>query len=119
MIKWTQQMFDEMRKDWNNSTLVGWKLYYEDGATVDSTQIKFKDAMQTGVLILLKWYKRSKGGYSVEVQNGLDFYVLYSDTAESFDLPEEIKLGRNVTRPMFDEVLKIARADKTPVTEMI
>ncbi|MHA2401569.1 MAG: hypothetical protein ACXADH_01140 [Candidatus Kariarchaeaceae archaeon] len=117
--KWTTQKFEEMRKDWSNNTLVGWKLYYFDGTIIDSTQMKFEDAPQFGIEVFLKWYSRKKGGYSVEVQNGLDFYVLYSDIAESLDLPKEIKLGKNLPRENFDELLKIARADKTPVTEMV
>ena len=65
------------------------------------------------------WYKKKKGGYSVEVQNGLDFYVLYSDIAESLTVPKQIKLGKNLSGEKFDEFIKIARADKTPVTEMV
>ncbi len=118
-MSWTQEDFEEMRKDWSNNTLVGWKLYYADGKTIDSTQIKFDDAPQIGVEVLLKWYKRKKGGYSVEVQNGLDFYILYSDIAELLHLPNTIKLGRNIPRKYFDELLITARADKTPVIEMI
>ena len=119
MSNWTHEDFENMRKDWNNSTLVGWKLYYADGSTIDSTQMKFDDAPQIGVEVLLKWYKRSKGGYSVEVQNGYDFYVLYSDVAEDLKVPKQIKLGKNLPREYFDEILAKARADKTPITRMI
>lgn len=94
-----------------NSVLVGWKLYYADGSRVDSTQIKFDNALPRGAEVLLKWYKM-KDKYFVEIQSGLDFYVLYSN------ITEHAKLGHNIRKEKFEEILKIAKNDKIPITNM-
>lgn len=115
---WTHQDFESMRKDWGNNSLVGWKLFYTDGSTITSAEMSFNDAPQNGIQVLIKYYKREKGGYSREVQNGLDLYVLYSDQAEQLDLPPDIKKGENLTNQRFEELLALARADTEIVTEM-
>ncbi len=116
---WTHEDFKLMRKDWGNNTLVGWKLIYTDGTEICSSDTKFDDAPQLGVQILIKYYRRAKGGYSREVQNGLDLYILYSDQAEQLELPPEIKKGENLTNRRFQEIIEAARADEETVTEMI
>lgn len=118
-MDWTHEDFELMRKDWGNSTLVGWKLVYTDGTTITSAEMQFNDAPQLGVQVLIKYYRRAKGGHSREVQNGLDLYVLYSDQAERLDLPPEIKKGQNLPNRVFQEILTAARADEEIVTEMI
>ena len=118
-MDWTHEDFEDMRKDWGNNTLVGWKLFYTDGSTVTSAEMPFNDAPQPGVQALVKYYQRAKGGYSREVQNGLDLYVLYSDQAEQLDLPPEIKKGQNLPNRVFQGILERARADKQIVTEMV
>lgn len=117
-MAWTHRDFEEMRKDWGNNTLVGWKLFYTDGSTVTSAQMRFEDAPQQGVQVLVKYYRRAKGGYSREIQNGLDMYVLFSEQPLTLDLPPEIKLGENVSNARFYEVLGAAREDAEIVTEM-
>lgn len=116
---WTHEDFELMRKDWGNSTLVGWKLIYTDGTEIRSTDMLFNDAPQVGVQVLIKYYKRAKGGYSREVQNGLDMYVLYSEQPLHLELPPEIKKGENLTNRRFDEIMKYARADEETVTEIL
>lgn len=116
---WTHEDFEDMRKDWGNNTLVGWKLIYTDGIEITSAQMSFNDAPQVGVQILIKYYKRARGGYSREIQNGLDMYVLYSEQPLGLDLPSEIKKGENLTNKRFEEIVLYARADKEIVTEMI
>ncbi len=115
---WTHQDFEEMRKDWGNNTLVGWKLFYSDGSAITSAQMRFEDAPQQGVQVLIKYYRRAKGGYSREIQNGLDMYVLFSEQPLTLNLPPEIKLGENVSNPCFYEVLRAAREDAEIVTEI-
>ena len=117
---WTKQDFEEMRKDWSNNTLVGWKLVYHDGTEITSKQMRFDDAPQYGIMFLVKYYKRKKGGYSREIQNGLDFYVLYSDVAESLTIPPQVKLGKNVPMAQFKKMLQKERDCKCEaITEMI
>jgi hypothetical protein len=116
--KWTQEMFEDMRKDWGNNTLVGWKLIYTNGTEIRSTDMPFNEAPQTGVQVLIKYYKRAKGGYSREIQNGLDMYVLFSEQPLYLDLPLEIKKGENLPSARFDELLEYARADEEIVTQM-
>lgn len=91
-----------------NSVLVGWKLYYADASVIDSTQMKFENAPNGGTEVLVKWYETDEGKYSVEVQSGLDTYVLDSDT-------KNVKLGHNIRKERFEEILNIAMADKIPV----
>lgn len=118
MMSWTHEDYERMRRDWGNSTLAGWKLIYTDGTEIRSSEMAFADAPQDGVQILIKYYKRARGGYSREVQNGLDMYVLYSEQPLVLDLPPEIKKGENVTMDRFEEVLAYARTDREMVSEM-
>lgn len=115
---WTDEDFELMRKDWGNNTLVGWKLFYTDGATITSEQMLFNDAPQVGVQVLIKYYRREQGGHSREIQNGLDMYVLFSEQPITLDLPPEIKKGENLTNQRFDELLALARADEAIITTM-
>lgn len=111
-----------MRKDWGNNTLVGWRLWYADGSSIDSTQMKFDQAPQVGVAALIKYYKRANGGYSHEVQNGLDLYILFSDKAEDLVLPPQIKKGKNMPNGEWDKLLasirKFERDAGNAVTQM-
>ncbi len=116
---WTHKDFENLRKDWGNNTLVGWKLIYTDGTEIRSSDTEFNDAPQLGVQVLIKYYRRAKGGHSREVQNGLDLYVLYSDQAEHLELPPEIKKGENLTNKRFQEIIEYARSDEEIITEMI
>jgi hypothetical protein len=117
-MAWTHQDFEELRKDWSEPALVGWKLIYADGSEIRSTDMPFDAAPQYGVLILIKYYRRPKGGHSREIQNGHDFYVLRSGRAESFAIPPQIKAGKNVSNRRFDDVLRRARADPEIVVGM-
>lgn len=118
-MDWTHQDFENMRKDWGNNSLVGWKLFYTDGTTITSAEMSFNDAPQDNVQVLIKYYKRESGGYSREIQNGLDMYVLYSEQPLSLNLPPEIKKGANLTNQRFQKLLTLARADEEVVMEMI
>lgn len=118
MKKWTQKDFEGMRKDWNNSTLVGWKLWYTDGSFITSNDIKFDEAPQAGVQALIKYYKRSKGGYSREIQTGLDMYVLYSEQPLDLELPPQIKKGENLSDEDWTKFNKMVRDDKDMVESM-
>lgn len=116
---WTHNDFARLRKDWGNSSLVGWKIFYADGSVVRSTDTKFDDAPQDGVEVIKKFYRKRNGGYSWETQNGLELYVLYPDIAEQLVLPPQVKKGKNITNQRFDEILGEARADEEIVTRMI
>lgn len=138
MDDWTQEKFEEMRRDWKDRNLVGWKLYYTkrhrlvlpasslivpngaDIAAITSAQIQFDDAPQRGVQVLKKFYRREKGqGISPEVQNGLDMYILYSINALNIGLPPQVKLGENLDHREFRTILDAARADREIVAEMV
>ena len=99
----------------DDSILVGWKLYYANESIIDSTQMKFDNVPRSGIEVLLKWYKIDKDKYSVEIQSGLDYYVLYSNITEQ----EKFKLGHNIRKEKFEEILEIAKNDKIPITNMI
>ena len=90
--------------------LVGWKLYYADGNIVDSTKMKFDDAPEGGVQVLLKWYEVNNK-YSVEIEDSLHTYMLYSNMKKA-------KIGHNIRKEKFEELLNIAKADKVPVISM-
>jgi len=92
--------------------LVGWKLYYADDSIVDSTQMKFDDAPQSGVQVLLKWNEINKNEYSVEIQDSLHSYVLNSNMKKA-------KIGHNIRKGKFEEILSLAKADKIPVISMV
>jgi hypothetical protein len=117
-MTWTQEDFERMRRDWGNNTLVGWKLIYTNGRQIRSTDMAFDNAPQHGVQILIKYYEKAKGGYSKEIQNGLDFYVLFSDRAMGLEIPPQIKCGENLPRKQFDALLAEARADEEIVVGM-
>lgn len=114
----TNEAFDEMRKDWGNNTLVGWKLVYSDGSEITSRDMAFVDAPQDGVQVLVKYYRRAKGGYSKEIQNGLDMYVLFSEQPLFMELPPEIKKGENLSGVKFHALLDAVRQQTDVVTEM-
>ena len=119
MTKWTQADFEEMRRDWIDGNLAGWKIFYWDGTTVTSRDCKFEDAPQRGVEVIIKYWKRAKGGYSREIQNGLDLYVLHPFEALDIDVPPKVKVGLNLPPERFAEILAAARADKEFVVEML
>ena len=115
---WTQADFDRMRLDWKDRNLVGWKARYADGSTVTSREARFEDIPQRGLQVLTKFYRREKGGYSKEHQNGLDMYILYSIDALELDLPPQVKLGKNLPYSEFRRILDSARADQEIIIEM-
>lgn len=118
---WTEDDYEDLRKDWGNNTLVGWKAIYDDGNKrweIRSTDMLFVDAPQEAIQVLIKYYEKAKGGHSREIVNGLDLVVLFSEQPLYLDLPPEIKKGKNLTNKRFDEVIEFARADKEIVIGM-
>jgi hypothetical protein len=108
-----------IRTDSGNSKLVGWKLFYTDGSTASSMSTKFNDAPQLGVQALIKYYRRKLGGYSREVQNGQDFYLLYPEIAEQLSMSDQVKVGKAITNAAFDEIMAEVYGDKEVITRMI
>lgn len=118
-MPWTHEDYIAHRKDWNNSTVVGWKLWYVDGTFITSKDMLFDDAPQDGIAALIKYYKRSKGGYSREVQTGLDMYCLYSEQPLEIDLPPQIKKGENMPQLEWDALHAHIRACETQESEPV
>ncbi len=90
--------------------LVGWKLYFSDGNSIDSNQMKFNDAPTGGVQAFILWYEVSKNKYDAEIQHSLHLYTLDSNSNG--------KIGQNIREGRFEEILNIARTDKVPVINM-
>ena len=118
--KWTTEDYLKMRQSWENGSLCGWKIFYSDGTTLTSKDCKFVDAPNDGIEVLIKYYK-TKTGYSREIQNGLDLYLLKPiDALEIADqLPNKVKIGRNLPYGEFRKILDSARAENKIVSEMI
>lgn len=78
----------------------GWKIWYADGSTADSSTFAWADAPATGVEVVMVYHD---GGYR-NIVRGRDEYTLPGESAT--------KLGLEIPVERYREILDIAMADE-------
>jgi len=83
----------------------GWELYYTDGTIFTDKDGHWDEAPQFGVQALVRYHQRPKGGVGYEICNGQDLYTVDRKTALNIELPPDVKIGEEMDREDFDNLI--------------
>lgn len=73
--------------------IVGWKIWYSNGSTFDSTQGAWLDAPNTGVAVVVVYFNRydNQGRYYRQIEFDGEYYYLEGNTLHRSTTLESIK----------------------------
>lgn len=93
---------------------VGWRIYYSDGTTFDSTMGEWKDAPVDGVQFVIEYMEDS----TKSIHQGEDYYIYKDSTLMTpnnlrpFLVSIGFKFGEWTSHDNFSKIQKMANCDK-------
>jgi len=96
-----------------NRKLIGWKIFYSDGETINSKNAQWIFSRQTGVQIVKLFY-RSDNGIETNIITNQEYYLLN----DLLKLPNEIKTGEAIPYKDYLKLVEAAENDESIITQM-